>query len=242
MARYIEGKHAVQEALLAKVPLVRAYVQRDFSEQKLLSELKRARVIIEKADRARLNKLSRRGAHQGIICELKPFTYSELDDLLVHLQRAKNACIVVLDHITDEGNLGAIARSAEVLGADGILIPKNRSAEVGAGTYKTSVGAVFSLPIVRVTNVASTLERLKDAGFWVIAATERAEESLDMVDLSGRACIVMGSEQKGISEGVLKHADLSVCIKQTGHIESLNVAQAASIFVYEWARQCRGKE
>lgn len=240
MARYIEGKHAILEALLAGVPFERAFMRKDACDaSELRAAFKRAGVPVEWADQAWLNKLSKRGAHQGVVCQIAPYQYASLDALLKACEGKRDACVLVLDHIVDEGNLGAIARSAEVLGASGLIIPKDRSAEVGAGAYKTSAGAVFSLPIVRVTNLASVVEELKSAGFWVSAASEHADDTLDACDVSGRACFVLGSEQKGVSAGLLKHVDMCVRIEQTGKIESLNVAQAATVFVYEWARQCR---
>lgn len=242
MARYLEGKHAALKALLASCPLVKAYVQKGFSDRELLQKLQSAQVAVQIVDRAQINKLSKRGAHQGIVCEVAPFSYTALEMVLTQVADKRNVCVLVLDHITDEGNLGAIARSAEALGAAALIIPKDRSAEVGAGAYKTSAGAVFSLPIVQVTNLAQTLEKLKQEGFWAIAATEHAEAVIYEADLSGRTCIVMGSEQKGVSEGVLKHADVCVSIPQQGRIESLNVAQAATVLLYEWSRQCAQSE
>ena len=153
---------------------------------------------------------------------------------------AKDALVVVCDHVTDAGNLGAIVRSAESVGASGVVIPNARSAQVTAATYKTSAGAVAHLPVARVPNLKRALQELKDAGFWVVGATEHAEDLLWDTDMTGRMALVMGNEHDGISELVLKNCDLACRLPQKGAISSLNVAQASTVFMYEWLRQNHG--
>ena len=147
--------------------------------------------------------------------------------------------MVVCDHITDAGNLGAIIRSAESVGAAGLIIANKRAAQVGPVTYKTSAGAVSHLAIAQVANIANTLEVLKDKGFWVAGATEHAEECIWDTNLEGRIVIVMGNEGDGISRLVLEHCDLAMSIPQMGEISSLNVAQSSTVCMYEWLRQNR---
>ena len=145
--------------------------------------------------------------------------------------------MVVLDHVTDQGNFGAIARTAEVVGAAGIVIAKARSAGVGVGAYKTSAGAVLHLPIAQVPNLARAIEDLKAAGFWACAATEHATQDVWHAPMGGRLALVMGSEGSGISRLVEERCDFSCRLPQRGRVESLNVAQATAVLCYEWLRR-----
>ena len=147
------------------------------------------------------------------------------------------ALVVVLDHITDAGNLGAIARSAECVGASGIVIPNKRAARVTAATYKSSAGAISHIPVTQVANLVSTIERLKDEGFWVAAATEHASDLIWQSNLKGKIALVMGNEGEGVSRLVLENCDFGVKLPQVGEISSLNVAQASTACMYEWLRQ-----
>ena len=237
----IEGRRACAEALKVGVPLRRALVAdasggADQTLARLVERLSEAQVPVERVSRARLDSLSSHGAHQGIIVESSPFGYATLGDV-ISSAGSGDALVVLLDHVTDEGNFGAIVRSAEVVGASGIVIANARSASVGVGAYKTSAGAVMHLPIARVPNLATALDRLKEAGFWVAAATEHAEQDAWSAPLGGRLCLVMGSEGGGISRLVRERCDFGCRLPQRGRIESLNVAQAATVLCYEWLRR-----
>lgn len=145
--------------------------------------------------------------------------------------------VVLLDHVVDEGNFGAIVRSAEVVGASCVIIANARCASVGVGAYKTSAGAVLHMPIVQVVNLARAIDELKEHGFWVIGASEHAQQTVWNAPFSGNVCLVMGSEENGISSLVQKKCDFVCKLPQRGRIESLNVAQAATVMCYEWMRQ-----
>lgn len=147
--------------------------------------------------------------------------------------------MLVLDHVTDAGNFGAIVRSAEVVGAAGVVIANKRAAEVTVATYKTSAGAVMHLPIAQVPNIARALEDLKEAGFWACGASEHAEQVCWDAPLEGRVALVMGSEGEGISRLVLQTCDFLTKLPQRGETESLNVAQAATALSFEWMRRNR---
>ena len=144
---------------------------------------------------------------------------------------------MVLDHITDAGNLGAIARSAESVGAAGIVIPNKRAAHVTAATYKSSAGAISHINVTQVANLSQTIERLKKEGFWVCAASEHAQEVAWKSNLKGKIALVMGNEGEGVSRLVLENCDFGVKLPQVGEISSLNVAQASTACMYEWLRQ-----
>lgn len=237
----IEGRRAVEEALGAGVPLKSALVQiqsidADPALERLAQRLDAAGVSVERVPRNRLDQLSSHGAHQGVIVRAKPFQYAELGDVIAAAGKG-NALVLVLDHVTDEGNFGAIVRTAEVVGAAGVVIAKARSASVGVGAYKTSAGAVLHIPIAQVSNLARAVEELKVAGFWACASTEHATDDVWSAPLAGRVALVMGSEGEGISRLVLEKCDFACRLPQRGRVESLNVAQACTVMCYEWLRR-----
>ena len=237
----IEGRRAVEEALGAGVPLKSALVQiqsldADPALERLAQRLGAAGVSVERVPRNRLDQLSSHGAHQGVIVRAKPFQYVELGDVIAAAGKG-NALVLVLDHVTDEGNFGAIVRTAEVVGAAGVVIAKARSASVGVGAYKTSAGAVLHIPIAQVSNLARAVEELKAAGFWSCASTEHAKDDVWSAPLAGRVALVMGSEGEGISRLVLEKCDFACKLPQRGRVESLNVAQACTVMCYEWLRR-----
>lgn len=247
MAEYIEGKRAVIESLRSDVPIKRLLAadnldERDSLVRDILRKAKQRDIPVGKTSRKKLDELSERGSHQGIMAETKPFPYVNVAHILEAAERtfdARNgsALIVVCDHITDAGNLGAIARSAESVGASGVIIPNKRSAHVTAATYKSSAGAIAHMPVSQVANITSTLERLKEAGYWVAAASEHASDLLWDTNLKGRIALVLGNEQEGISRLVLESCDFLAKLPQIGEVSSLNVAQASTVFMYEWLRQ-----
>lgn len=241
----IEGRRACAEALDTGLPIAKALVvsgassrnaTQDASLKELVDRLSAVGIPLEEVPRAVLDSMSSHGAHQGIMLRTRPFQYAELG-ALIERANSNNELIVVLDHVTDEGNFGAIVRSAEVVGAAGVVIAKARAARVSTAAYKTSAGAVLHVPIAQVSNLASALDELKKAGFWVVGSTEHAQQSVWESPMSGRLALVMGSEGKGISQLVLKKCDFTCKLPQRGLVESLNVAQATTVMCYEWLRQ-----
>lgn len=237
---FLEGRRAAAEALRVGFPVKRALVanedgRRDASLSALVDKLRAAGVAVEYATRAELDALSSHGAHQGIVLEVGSFPYADLADIIARAGTGP-ALVVVLDHVTDAGNFGAIVRSAEVVGAAGVVIANKRAAEVNVGSYKTSAGAVMHLPIARVPNIARALGELKAAGFWAVGASEHAEGTCWDASFEGRIALVMGSEGSGISRLVLETCDDLTKLPQRGRTESLNVAQATTALCYEWLR------
>lgn len=245
MADFIEGKRAVVEALRTHVPLREIYMadnlKRDSLVEDILRKAKRLEVPVKMVNKRFFDDKSERGSHQGVMAHPKPYSYAKLQEII---QKAQNqyeeqgcALVVVLDHITDAGNLGAIARSAEIIGAAGMIIPNKRAARVTAATYKSSAGAISHLPVAQVSNVAQTLESLKKADFWVAGATEKASDSIWDSNLRGRMALVMGNEEEGLARLTREHCDFLVKLPQFGEVGSLNVAQAACACMYEYLRQ-----
>lgn len=236
----IEGRRAVAEAIELGLPLKSAFIAdaetSDATLKRLTAELAERGAAIEHVTKARLDQMSSHGAHQGIMVRTRPFAYASLADI-VRAAGSGDALVIVLDHVTDEGNFGAIARTAEVVGAAGIIIANARAARVGVGAYKTSAGAVLHLPIAQVSNLPRALDELKHAGFWVCGASEHAEQVIWDAPVEGRLALVMGSENAGISQLMLEKCDFLAKLPQRGRIESLNVAQAAAVFCYEWQRR-----
>lgn len=245
MADHIEGKRAVIEALRSGVPLQSVLLSDNLEQDGLVKDIlrkaKQRDVRVERTSRKKLDAMSERGSHQGVIAVAEPYRYASGTDVLdaadaAHREHGR-ALIVVCDHLTDAGNLGAVVRSAESVGAAGVVIPNRRSAHVTPATYKSSAGAVAHIALAQVANVASFLERCKERGFWTAAATEHAAQLVWEADLKGKIALVLGGEQDGVSRLVLEACDFHLALPQEGSISSLNVAQASTVFMYEWLRQ-----
>lgn len=248
MAEYIEGKRPVIEALRSGTPIKRVLIadgiKRDGLVNDIMRKAKNRGVPVSMVPRKELEKRSERGSHQGVMAEAQPFAYASLQGVIDAAEadakeRDGSALVVLLDHITDAGNLGAIARSAEVVGASGIVIPNKRSAHVTAATYKSSAGAIINLKIAQVANLGQAIDRLKEAGFWVAGASEHAQESIWDSNLKGKMGLVMGNEGEGLARLTREKCDFLMALPQVGSTQSLNVAQASTAVMYEWLRQNR---
>ena len=229
----IEGRNAVIEALRAGMPLKRIMQAEGTKPDRSLEEIERRAaqegVEFARVPRKVLDDKSERGAHQGVMAEAKPYRYVTIDDVLKRSVGKKNSLIIALDHVTDPGNLGAVIRTAEVIGADGVLVAKRRAAAVTPATYKSSA---------QEANLVRSLERCKEAGFWIAGASERAPQSIWDSPLEGRIVLVMGSEGDGLARLTAERCDFLVRLPQAGQVGSLNVAQATTAIAYEWMRRC----
>ena len=246
MADYVEGKRPVIEALRTDVPIKKILMADNAKHDPLIEDIlrkaRRREVPVILVSRDELDGKSARGSHQGVMAETKPYPYVSVGDIVEAAEKHAEehegrALVVLLDHITDAGNLGAVIRSAESVGASGVVIPNKRSARVEASTYKSSAGAVAYMPIAQTANITSALERLKKSGFWVCAAIEQSANELWDVNLKGKIAMVFGNEHEGISRLVLESCDMAGKLPMMGSIESLNIAQAATACMYEWLRQ-----
>ncbi|MDZ4170006.1 MAG: 23S rRNA (guanosine(2251)-2'-O)-methyltransferase RlmB [Coriobacteriia bacterium] len=238
---HIEGKHAVLEALRAGMPLERILVAEGAKPDRGVDEIRRLAsadgVRVDVVARKELDRLSERGAHQGIVAAARPFDYASLDTVIRESADDRWSLVIALDHITDPGNLGAIARTAEVIGAAAVLVPGRRSAGVTPAAWKAAAGALAHVPLVQETNLVRSLVRLKEAGYWVAGASECADQSVWDAALEGRIVLVMGSEGEGLSRLTRETCDFLVSLPQAGKIGSLNVAQATTAIAYEWVRR-----
>ncbi len=196
---------------------------------------------VRAAPRQKLDRLAGTDRHQGIVAVVADYRYAAVADLLAAAKASgRPALLVVLDGIEDPHNLGAIVRSAHALGADGVVIPKDRAVGVTPAAAKASAGAVERCPVARVTNVAKTVELLKEEGVWSVALAADGERRLADVDLRGPIALVLGSEGEGIRPLVRRTCDLSARIPMKGEISSLSVSASAAVALYEVARQRRG--
>ncbi len=195
-------------------------------------------IPVEFCDRKKLDKLAATSDNQGIVALRQPFVYKDLDELIKNRNPSSGYdLILVLDSIIDPQNLGSIIRSAHCWGANGVVIPEDRSANVTAAVNKASAGSVQQIPVARVVNLAQSLEYLKDKGFWVFGAETHQGKSLVEMDFQCSVVLVMGNEAKGIRPLVRKKCDFLVTIPLPGHFDSLNVSVAAGILLYEIFRQ-----
>jgi 23S rRNA (guanosine2251-2'-O)-methyltransferase len=241
---YIYGINAVAEALKARGRAFQwvgvAKERHDLRLQRVVEECRRQGVAVRFLSRAELEDMAGNNAHQGVVAVTSAKQYSGLDDV-VDGKRGHYSLVVVLDGVEDPHNLGAVLRTADAAGADGVVIPERRAAGVTAIVSKTSAGASEHLPIARVTNVSRTLEELKAKNLWIVGLDERGRESYDSLDYNMDCAIVLGAEGKGVHELVRRKCDHLVSIPMLGKVSSLNVSVAAGVVLYEIVRQRRTK-
>lgn len=231
----LSGIHPVTEALKAGQPLERILIAKGAGGPKLqiiIDLAKRAKIPVRYEPREALDRTSKTAVHQGVIALTSGQRYAQLTDI-----PAKAQLLVLLDGVEDPHNLGAIVRSAHAAGADAVLIPERRAAPVTEVAAKAAAGALAHIPVVRIGNVAQTLEKLKGDGFWIYGLTERGTESYDKVAFHVPTVLVVGAEGAGIHELVAKHCDVLVSIPMYGKIGSLNVSVATGIALFEWRRR-----
>lgn len=238
------GMRPVIEAIEAGVQVDKVLIQNG-AQGALVSELKMklrtAGLPFQYVPVEKLDKLTS-GNHQGVVATISPITFRSFMDYLTELQEAdKVPFIVLLDHITDVRNLGAIVRTAECAGVDAVVVPDHGSAQINEDAIKTSSGALLRLPICREANMKTVVNYAKQAGLQVVAATEKASESYLKTDFTQPTLLIMGSEDTGISNDLLKLSDVRAKLPIRGEVQSLNVSVAAAIFMYEAVRQ-RGIE
>ena len=237
----IEGRNAVLEALRAGRALDKVYIARGETDNALahIAGLARERgVSVSDCDRRKLDAMSVTKAHQGVIAVCAVREYASLDDILALAEsRGEAPFVVVCDEISDPHNLGAIIRSAECVGAHGVVIPKRRSAGLTAVVGKTSAGAAEHLPVARVANISSALQELKDRGLWVYGAAAEGGSPMWETDLTGPLALVIGSEGEGLGRLVRERCDFLVSIPLRGKVGSLNASTAAAVLMYEVLRQ-----
>ncbi len=235
------GVNPVKEALRGTRGAFNLYVQTNATDHRVESIIKLAEergVAVHRRDKIDLTKMCASSHHQGIALEVEPFIYADLDDLLATITQSGTAgFLLVLDGIQDPHNLGALIRSAACAGVNGVIIPKDRACGVTAGAEKASAGAIETIPVAMVTNVAQTLETMKKSGYWVYGLEGESSTSLYDVKFSGNTVLVVGGEGEGIRPLVRKQCDVLMSIPQYGGVNSLNASVAGGIAMFEAARK-----
>lgn len=220
------GKNVVNEILKNNQKIHKAFIDNRFNDEIILSALQKRNVDIKFSTKYELDRLAN-GNHQGIIVSIPDYEYHDIDEMIVD-----DALVVILDHIEDPHNFGAIIRTCEAAGVTGIIIPKDRSVEVNSTVMKVSAGALEHIKIAMVTNLVNTIKELKKEGFWIVG-TNMGGTDYRQIDYSGKVAIVIGNEGKGMSHLVTESCDFIATIPMRGKINSLNASVATGIIVYE---------
>jgi 23S rRNA (guanosine2251-2'-O)-methyltransferase len=240
----IYGIHAVEEAVKARG---RAFSwvgvskeRHDIRLQRIIEECRRLGVAVRVLPRPELDRMAGDAGHQGVVAVTSAKQYNDVEDVL-EAKRGEYSLVVALDGVEDPHNLGAILRTADAAGVDGVIIPERRAAGVTATVAKASAGASEHLPIAKVTNIARTLDELKAKNLWIVGLDERGTQTYDSVDYKMNCAVVLGAEGKGVHDLVRKKCDFLVSIPMLGEVSSLNVSVAAGVVLYEIVRQRRHK-
>ena len=226
----IYGKNSCYEYLKKMKKVQTLYLDMDFNDKKLISIIENLKIQPQFCRKYQLDQLAKEN-HQGIIMDVGDDEYCDLDDIIT-----ENGMIVILDHLEDPHNFGAIIRTCVAAGVDGIIIPKDRSVSVNSTVMKTSVGSAINMKICMVTNLNQAIHYLKEKGYWIYASDMDGECYTD-TDYSGNVALVIGNEGKGISDLVKKSSDYIISIPMSEKQESLNASVAAGILIYEVRRQ-----
>lgn len=233
MKTWICGKNAVYEAVKKNDQLSEVVLLKEGKDDKLAGLCKKNRISLRYEDRNFFLKNAPTKNHQGYMALKESYQYAELDDILANIPKGKQPLLVMLDGLEDPHNLGAILRSADAIGADGIIIGKNRSVSLNATVAKVSTGAIEYVPVCQVTNLSRTLESLKKQGFWVVGTDMQDAVDYRTLDYDMPLVVVIGSEGFGISRLVLEKCDYKVSIPMVGHVNSLNASVACAVLLYE---------
>lgn len=236
----IEGRNAVIEAFRSGKTIDKLYILDGCQDGPVLAikkEAKKQDTLVKYVQKERLDQLSRTGRHQGVIAVAAAYKYAEVEDILrTAREKKEHPFLILLDNIEDPHNLGAIIRTANLAGAHGVIIPKNRAVGLTATVARTSAGALNYTPVAKVTNLAKTIEELKKEGLWFVCA-DMSGTVMYQLDLKGPMGLVVGNEGEGVSRLVREKCDMVASIPMKGDIDSLNVSVAAGVLAYEIVRQ-----
>lgn len=236
----IIGRNPVLEAIRSGRSIDKILVKKGKYEGSIVPIIKKAKengIIIQEADKAKLDAASEGGSHQGVIAYVSAYEYSDVNDILnAARDKGEPPFVIICDKITDPHNLGAIIRTANCVGAHGVIIPKRNSVGLNSTVAKASAGAVEYTRVAKVTNIVSAIEDLQKEGLWITAADMDGEEMYN-IDLKGAVGLVIGSEGEGVSRLVKGKCDFVASIPMTGRINSLNASVAAGVLMYEALRQ-----
>ena len=237
MGNYIFGKNTIANALAHNDSIKELYMVPSFQDERINKLLKQNKVKVIKKSNSEINALVGNVNHQGIVALCDEYKYLTLKQMISKLEHKENPLIVLLDGLEDPHNLGAILRSVDAFGADGVIIGVNRQVRLNSTVAKVSAGATTYVKVARVNNIVDSIRKLKDAGLWVIGTDGDAETMYYNQDLKGPLAIVIGSEGFGMGKLVKENADILIKIPMKGEITSLNASVSAGIVIYEAVRQ-----
>jgi len=235
----VEGRNAILELLKTDKEIDKVLVRNDLKDdasKRVINVIRSKRVKIQLVDKFVIDKESENGRSQGFIAFVSDYKYFDIEDIIDDCDGKKDALIVILSEVTDPHNLGSVIRVCECAGVDGIVIGKDRCASVSDTVMRISAGALNHVKVARVTNVNQTIDKLKDAGFWVYGAEANAGSIYD-TDLTGKTCLVIGGEDSGVKKLTQEKCDGMVSIPMKGKVNSLNASVACGVAVYEVVRQ-----
>lgn len=237
----IEGRNAVTAALKSGRQIDKIYIRRGDNKGSMLPIIAKAKekgIPVVEIDKAKLDSMSETGVHQGVIARIPPYEYKTVDDILnIAREKGEPPFIVILDHLEDPHNLGSIIRTANCAGVHGVIISKHDGVTLTAAAVKASAGAASFTPVARVSNIAQTVEYLKEQGVWVTGADAAGDRSIYEADLKGAVALVVGGEDRGISRLTASKCDFLVGIPMKGDVNSLNASVAAALMIYEAMKQ-----
>jgi len=238
--QYIYGLHAVIEAIDGGKEIDKIFISKTLGSdlaQELLEKAYKARIPMQRVPVAKIDRITRKG-HQGVLALLSAVTYYRIEDLVPQFyENGDNPFVVVLDGLTDVRNFGAVARTCECAGVNAIIIPERESVSVNADAIKTSAGALNVLPVCREHNLVRAVKFLRDSGFKIVGTSDSKQTLYTQADYTGPVAVVLGAEDTGISNEIMRLCDTQVAIPQFGQINSLNVSVAGAIMIYEVVRQ-----
>lgn len=226
----VYGRNVARDLLKKDKKINNIILQDNFEDKDLISLIENKKIKVEYKSKREIDNLAK-GVHQGIILDIPDYQYKSLDKII-----SNSSFLVILDHLEDPHNLGAIIRTCEAAGVDGIIIPKDRQVQINSTVMKTSVGTLDNVNIASVVNIANTIDKLKEEGFWVVGTA--LEDSVDYrnIDYSGKIVLIIGNEGSGMTKLVTKKCDYIAKIPMYGTTNSLNASVAAGIMIYEVIR------
>lgn len=235
----IYGIRSVIEAINSSKDIDKVFIQTGLKGAligKLESLIRKNKINFSYVPTQKLDRLSKKN-HQGVIARISPIKFLTMDQFGENLAAIKNPFILILDQVNDVRNFGAIIRTAEISGVDGIIIQNSSSAPINSDTIKTSAGAIFNIPICKVNHIKDAIYHLKSIDISIVSASEKANKNVYDVDFTKPVAVIMGSEQRGINKSIINLSDEVVKLPMYGKIQSLNVSVACGVFLYEVVRQ-----
>lgn len=233
MKQYIYGKNTVLEAINGDRTVYSVYLQKNMKDMKVIEYCQKRNIPLEFVDKQVFTKRLGNVVHQGVMASVKEYRYYEIDEILSSIPKDKQPLLLLLDGLEDPHNLGAILRTCDAVGVDGVIIGKNRSVSLTGTVAKVSTGAIDHVKVAQVTNLTRTLEDLKTKSFWVVGCDLDKSQDYRKVDYNMPVVIVIGSEGSGISRLVKKSCDINVVLPMVGHVTSLNASVATAVILYQ---------